>query len=825
MKSTHQIRMIIMASIFVASLGFMPLSMNAAIIKGIVSDIMLEEGIPFATVKVFNTKDTITPTALFSTDMDGVFSKTINKAGNFYLLVESMGKKTERRELSIQGDETIDLGVINMEDDPALINEVEVVAMRPIVKAEADKLSYNVKEDSDSKNYTLLEMLRKVPMVSVDGDDNITVNGSASFQVYVNGKPSLMFSSNPGQIFKSMPASIVKSIEVVTNPGARYDAEGAGGVLNLVMDQQLGSDNNNGYMAGIGGHIGTRGFDGSMNVSGQKGKLTYSANAIYNKMNPGNTEVSNSQNYSDRVITTSTYGKPKMDFSLGNISVGYAIDSLSDISLTGSINHFGMESKGSTATDIAFLENVTSSGYASYGGLNLNRLSTNGSLSFSHGFADSNNSNLSIIYQIGYEKNKTANMFEFSDVEGNDGFLNLSDRKSDNLENTLDNILQADFTSHFAEGHTFDAGVKMSLRRSHSSSELDFISSEIGSQDTRYRNNNDILAAYTEYALPIGKINFKAGLRYEYTWQTVNYDLSANHYFSRYYGILVPSVSMAYNLPVGGNLGFTYNMRISRPGISYLNPYVDRSDPTSVTFGNPDLEVEKTHNIAVSYNLFTSKLILNARLTDSYTGNGIEQYRYVADGLLNTTYGNVAKRNYLRLDASAVWMAAEKMRLIINGSTGYVSLKNNQMHRANQGWQWNMMAGVQYTFPWNIKGSAYLIASSKSYTIEGWNSGIKMVTFNLSKTFLNDRLSVSAGLNSGLSRGGKMIIENYSHTSDFSTHNIIRMPMLSATVGLFYTLGNYQSKQNKNRKRIESDYIEQRSEMESLSGSNARTGE
>lgn len=217
--------------------------------------------------------------------------------------------------------------------------------------------------------------------------------------------------------------------------------------------------------------------------------------------------------------------------------------------------------------------------------------------------------------------------------------------------------------------------------------------------------------------------------------------------------------------------------------------------------------------------------MLNARLTDSYTGNGIEQYRYVADGLLNSTYGNLAKRNFVRLDASMVWMAGERMRLILNGAMGHATIKNNRMDMSNKGWQWNMVAGAQYTFPYNIKGSAYLIASSKTYTIEGWNGGMKMLSANFSKAFLNDRLVVSAGINTGLSRGGKMMIENYSHTSDLSSHNIIRIPMLNATVGISYTLGNYRSKQRERHHNVESDYIEQRSDMESLSGSNGIIGE
>ena len=112
---------------------------------------------------------------------------------------------------------------------------VTVTRMRRLAKADADKITYDVKNDDDAKASTVLDMLRKVPMVSVDGEDNITVNGSSSFKVYVDGKPNMMMSSAPSQVFKSMPASMVKSIEVVTNPGAKYDAEGGAGTATTVL--------------------------------------------------------------------------------------------------------------------------------------------------------------------------------------------------------------------------------------------------------------------------------------------------------------------------------------------------------------------------------------------------------------------------------------------------------------------------------------------------------------------------------------------------------------------------------------------------------------
>ena len=138
-------------------------------------------------MKRYATAVILSAAAISVTDIDGVFSHNISRKGSYCLTFESVGKKTLVKHLTLAGQETLDLGTLDMADDVTVMKEVVVVAAKPVVKASADKLAYSVEDDSDSKTYTLLDMLRKVPMVSVDGDDNITVNGSSRFQIYVTG--------------------------------------------------------------------------------------------------------------------------------------------------------------------------------------------------------------------------------------------------------------------------------------------------------------------------------------------------------------------------------------------------------------------------------------------------------------------------------------------------------------------------------------------------------------------------------------------------------------------------------------------------------------
>ena len=206
-------------------------------IKGVLMDETLNEGEPFATVRVFKAGDKQTkPTVMFLTDEEGKFSQEIKGKGRFDIVFSSIGKEDLRQTVELGKEGTIDLGTLYMKNNETMLMGVEIVAQKPLVKMDVDKMSYNVAEDEDSKTYTVLDMLRKVPMVTVDGQDNISVNGSSAFKVLVDGMPNVMFSSNPSMVFKSMPASAVKSIEVITNPGAKYDAEGAAGVLRSTVN-------------------------------------------------------------------------------------------------------------------------------------------------------------------------------------------------------------------------------------------------------------------------------------------------------------------------------------------------------------------------------------------------------------------------------------------------------------------------------------------------------------------------------------------------------------------------------------------------------------
>ncbi len=789
-------------------------------VTGVLMDKTLNEGEPFATVRVFKADKQDKPVAMFLTDENGKFSQQLKGKGRFDMVFSSVGKEELRQTIELGKETYVDLGTIYIKDSETMLKGVEIVAQKPLVKMEVDKMSYNVAEDEDSKTYTVLDMLRKVPKVTVDGQDNISVNGSSSFKVYVDGLPNVMFSSNPSMVFKSMPASAVKSIEVVTNPGAKYDAEGAAGILNIVMNKQGGPQGGaapsmNGYNGTIRATAGNRQLGGSAFVSGQQGKLSYSANLMTSYNTPGNTTTEMEQtqeNGSSQILTSEN--DIKTPFTMGSLTLGYQIDSMSVLNATASVNSMSIKTNGTSSTTLSSPYSSAPFTYGSTTDMKNSRTSFSGSLDYQRFFNKERTQSLAFTYQLEYSPatTKMTNNFGTSSE-----YIDLTNRYSDNKDKTTNHIFQLDYTMPVGMGQSLALGSKLQLHDATSDSKYYLKDVYDPSSSSEYEYKNKILAGYGEYTGKWNQFSGKAGLRYEYTWQNVEYHLGNGDDFKTSYGSLVPSASVQYNLSTGSNLGLTYNMRISRPGISYLNPYIDKTNPIALTYGNPDLDVEKAHNMSIVYNMFTSKLMLNLDLHHNFTDNGISQYSFYDDNnILNTTYGNVVKSHQTGMNAYVNYLLAKNTRLFMNGGVNYMDLKSDALGQNNSGWTANIMAGLQQTLPWDLKLSAFAIASTKSYTLQGWSGGFNLLTASISKSLLNDKLNLSISGLTGLNDGGSIMIESNSRGKDFTSHNKVKVPIYGFSFTVSYTFGNSKMAAKQRVSRVKDDFIEQKSQGEMI---------
>lgn len=380
---------------------------QTTVIKAVLVDSLTQETEPYATVRVYKGSNMKNAVAMSVSDIDGKINQKVTGKGKYTMTISSMGRKEIQRVITLDGKTTVDLGTIYVVDDTKLLQGVEIVAQKPLVTMDTDKMSYSVEDDVDSKSATVLDMLRKVPMVTVDGQDNITVNGSSSFKVYVNGKPNVMFNSNPSQIFRAMPASMVKNIEVITNPGAKFDAEGSAGVLNIVM-AGAGENGQQATINGINGNVrlsaGNKQQNAGVFLSGQYGKFSFSANALVNHGKAKGTDVEiDREQFSDAGTSLMSYkmeSTTRMPFSMANLNLGYELDSMSTVSATFGITNFNMKNCGDPFTTMT--GGIYGSGF-SYGehmNSSNKNVSINASADYQRFLNKARTSSITFIYQF-----------------------------------------------------------------------------------------------------------------------------------------------------------------------------------------------------------------------------------------------------------------------------------------------------------------------------------------------------------------------------------------------------------------------------------------
>ena len=801
-------------------------------IQGILLDSITRQGEPYATIKVARKESPQKAVKMLVSDMNGKFKERVPGSGSFLLTITSVGRTTITRPFTAsQGEKLIDFGTMLVSDASNELGQIEVVAQKPLVKADVDKIEYNIQDDPDSQSNSLLEMLRKVPLVTVDGEDNIKVNGSSSFKVYVNGRPNNMMSNNPTEVLKSMPANSIKHIEVITNPGPKYDAEGVGGILNIVT---VGSGME-GYTATFSGNVSNNGGGGSLFSTVQKGKLTVSARYNYDyskqpKSHSGGTRTTLperlTEHSSDVLYENSNKGNHR--FHAGSLEASYEIDTLRLVSMSFGLwgggyrgdrdgHQLGSHPSLGELYEYATVGRTKNSWFSIDGGIDYQRLfhTQNRMLTFSYKI----NTNPSTSDDYTDYVNKTAV------PEWEDFIHRLTNLHTDGKQHTTEHTFQVDYTTPIGKLHTIEGGVKYILRdnaadndryeQTSDSPEADYAFDE--EYSSHYKHQNDILAAYLGYGLKWKKLSGRLGLRYEFTHQEVKYLLGKGEDFQKDFNDLVPSASIGYQLTDLSNLRLGYNMRIYRPGIWYLNPYLDDSNPSNLSQGNPNLNSEKSHNLNLSYSNFTQKFNLNVGIHYSFTNNSIEHVNTLMQdteipGLQNptgkevlySTYYNMGKNRTVGLNGYVNWNATSNTRLYLNINGSYVYIKGAE-NLKNDGWTMFAFGGIQQTLPKDWRISLNLMGQTPWIMLQGKGSRFFDYSLSVNKSFLKKRLTLSAYASNFF----KKYKRNSSHLEDvnFVQDSYNRYTRQRFGFSISYRIGELKASVKKATRSISNDDV------------------
>lgn len=775
-------------------------------VKGILLDSLSNEGEPYSTIRISLKSNPAKPLKLAVTGVDGKFSERLTVPGTYLINFTSVGKTSVQKEFTISADKkNIDLGKVLIAEATEMLKGVEVVAQKPLVKAEIDKVTYSMEDDPDAKTNTTLEMLRKVPLVTVDGEDKIQVNGSSNFKVHVNGKPNNMMSNNPTEVLRSMPANSIKSIEVITEPGAKYDAEGVGGILNIIT---VGGGME-GYTVTLNaGASNTRLYGGGYGTV-QAGKFTVTGNYSYNYQGSRNAYddshredfVSEDNKFLDSHKTSKSFG----NFQFGSLEGSYEIDTLNLITFSMNLMKGDFTNKQNGITEMTDYMHHPVYNYGSFGKNKSGFGEVGANLDYQHSFRKKGEY-ITFSYRFSNSPNNSEGNTSYKDTI--DVPYLLQDQYFKNDASTQEHTVQLDYTNPLTSMHSIESGVKYIFRRNKSDGKY-YLADKAGTYEyngdksTEYDHKQDILAAYLGYQLKYKKLGGKAGIRYEHTFMDADYK-NKNEHFDAQFDDVVPSLMFSYQLSPSQNLRASYNMRISRPGIWYLNPFTDTSNPTTISYGNPDLESEKAHSFSLTFGSFSQKFNVNASVNYSFVNNGIEQYSFMKDGVMNSTFDNIGKNKNINLSLFLNWNLSPKTRFNINGRGAYVDYRSLGLDLKNHGFEGNIFGSFQQTLPWELRLSLNGGGGTPHVSLQGKRSSFYYYAIGFSRSFLKEkRLTVS--INTSNIFDDYFSFKNNIHTSTFHSTTITRVPIRYYGFNLSWRFGELKAQVKKAARSINND--------------------
>lgn len=674
----------------------------------------------------------------------------------------------------------------------ASIKEVVINGKKPLIKNKIDGFIYNIQSDPESQSKSLIEMMKKIPYLAVDSNENILFKGNTNFKILMNGKETQLLNNNAKDVLKSIPANTIQSIEVITNPSSKYDTEGVSGIINIITTKKM----SDGYNASV--NFGTKfpkqeqnaGF--SLNI--QQKKLGISAyGGAFLRNNP-EIEYQNyqqtSSNYLDQKGKTSSKGNG----GYFNVNATYEIDSLNLINVQLGSN-FSKNRSRDVLDSYFYKQNL----------LNENNISANNSKSDGNGFETSVN------YQIGFKNDKTQlltlsykfnnydyNMTSLSDITN--VLSNSSNQiEQNNVNQNSENTFQIDFVKNIKKV-SLETGLKAILRRN--SSDYDAIPESVFNSD-EFLNKQNIYGAYFSTKFTLLNWNFQTGLRLEGTQTNVNFT-STNTEVNQNYFNLIPNISISKSWKENHSINFGFSQRIKRPGIIRLNPFVNKSNPYFEISGNPYLKSVVNNDLMANYS-FNKKINLNVGLSYSFS-NKIDLKVSTYDPSTNITkmtYENSSKASRLGLDYYLNYPVNKKLNFSINGNSAmfFINGTVNDVFVENNLFTYYVYLSANYQFEKNWTVNSNLEVTSKMPAgLQNTTNSFVGSSFSFSKSFLNNQLTFSAYINNPFSKFRKSVTETFGDT--FYQNNYIRDYYRSFGLNVSYKFGKLKSEVKTTKRKI-----------------------
>ena len=775
---------------------------NDGKVTGRVIDEVSKVAVDYATVSIYK-QGNASPFNGASTDPKGNFVIDNIPQGEYTITVDFLGytKKTIEHVVISNTVKTVSLGTITLAPTQHQLKDVVITATAATVENKIDKLVYNPANDLTSQGGVALDVLKKVPMISVDIDGNVELMGNANIRFLINGKPSSIFGASLTDALQSIPASQIKSIEVITSPGAKYDAEGTGGIVNIILKDSK--------VQGINGSVnlsaGSRFQNGSFNLNARKGN--FGINTFFSTNDQLKTVT---LNRSSRTSTDSTGKRTQLNQNGSNpftrngyqtgVSLNWSISPKDELTAAVNFNHFGNHSTGTTIQDqTTFSPSNSPLADTASRSLSNNRFSafsTDVSLAYKKTFKKEGQE-LNFLYN--YSSGSNTNIYSTQQDYTNLTYPSVSST-GDNPGKDKETDISIDYAQPVSTGFTIETGAKFVDENINNSIAQSFNSF---SQNAPFTFDRKIYAYYlsSSFALFDNFLEGKAGLRYEYTTSTSNFSSTG----IPSYGILAPSFVLSHKIDKTETIKFSYSYRLERPDYRGLNPFYIVNDFHNISTGNPNLKPELGHNLELGYNKsFDKGSNIYVAAFYRYNTNDLQSFTTLIPSfkIQDTTLSNVSLNQRYNIGRETT----EGINLY--GSlpvTGKLSLRSNMFFAnritANPGsadvssFTYRINLNGTYQFANDFAGEFFVNYRSSQKGIQGTNPAFYFYNFAVRKQFDNKKASI--GLTAANPFNRYVTLNSTTFGPNFNTTSTRQIPLQSFGISFTYKFGKLEFKKDK----------------------------
>jgi ferric enterobactin receptor len=766
-------------------------------VTGTVIDNKTKEPVEFATVSITKAGKIMNGTI---TDSKGNFKLENLSPGRYVVNVSFVGYEMKSMDSVSTTPEKPDLnlGKIYLSPSSIALKEFEVKADAAVFENKIDRLVYNAEKDVTSQGGDASDVLNKVPMVSVDQDGNVMLRGSSNVRILINGKPSGMMASNVGDAIKMIPANQIKSVEVITSPSAKYDAEGTSGIINIITKK----NNLEGTTGGVNATAGNLRSDAGGNLAVKKGRLSVNTgiNGNYSIPRVGTLDFFREDFTTENRRTLSQQGEfvSLRQGGSANASIDYDFNAYNNISASARYGMFGSMADNNV---IVSLSDPL---------MSFQRLSENP------------NASKTLDWNVDYRKTYKNSKKEFSAslvynnrIRNEEFFLEQSDlnnlyafrERSFNTGGNNEWTAQVDYSHPVKTAILVETGAKSTFRMISSDIQYQvgsngnlFIDDAVRSNKLLYGQN--IFAGYSQASYKLNeKYEMKAGLRYELTQIDGSFNYG-NMKVREDYQNFIPSFSIARSLKNFKSLKFNYSQRIQRPGLNFLNPFVNAADPRNVSFGNPFLAPELTHNSEITYGAFNKVVAFTASAYNRYTTNAIQNVFSVdSNGITLGTFENVGTTNANGVNVFGQLTIMKKLvwRGSVNANYTVSSGELNGESISNGGIQYNAYISGNYDFGKGLVAEAFLMYNAPRITLQGTVPSFSMTNFAVKKEIFQKKGSIGFTVTNPIS--GRFIFETNLNGETFRQRSTVAIPFRGFGITFNYRFGKLEAKKMPGGKR------------------------